>query len=233
MIWYTLLTILLRCPAAPELCDDSSPRLCKPYFQIKTVVTPYLQPYYHAYAAPYVDVAKPYYDRVDRTILVPTRAFAAVYGAPRLAQARALGRAQWEKSVQPQLAKYQGIAKLHYNQSLEPHVNRTAAAIAPYYDIARTSALQTYHEIILPSYFFAQPYLAKSYVVASAFTTETAIPSAYWTWTKIYAFLDGTVWPQIRVVYIDNVEPQLMRIGQRLGRYKERASATPESTTAP
>ena len=65
LTWYTLLTILFRCPATSDLCDDVSPRVCRPYFRVKDSVDPHLHAYYDTYAAPYVEIANPYYDKVD------------------------------------------------------------------------------------------------------------------------------------------------------------------------
>ena len=61
----------------------------------------------------------------------------------------------------------------------------------------------------------------QTYHVASDFTAGTAVPSVVWAWNKTYVFLDGTVWPKMRILYTENVEHQLVRIGERLGRYKE------------
>lgn len=219
LTWYSIFTVLFRCPSTIDQCTETSPRICKPYFQIKHAVSPHVEPYYDAYAAPYVELARPYYNTVDQKVLSPTWAYATKYGAPRVAQAQAFGQAQWEKSVQPQLAKYQALAKAQYEQNLGPHVDQLSSAVGPYYDIARTNALQTYHELLLPSYQFVEPYVHQGYNVASAFTTDTALPSAAWAWNKTYLFLNGTVWPQLRIVYVENVEPQLVKIGQRLGRY--------------
>jgi hypothetical protein len=144
-----------------------------------------------------------------------------------VAHAQAFGQAQWEKNARPQLARYQAIANSQYNQRVAPHVDQVVAVVGPYYDITRTSALQTYHEILLPSYQFAEPYAKQGYATASAFTTRTAVPSALWALNKTYAFLDGTVWPQLRIVYVETVEPQLVKISQRLGKHTHTGSASP------
>lgn len=219
LTWYSIITILLRCPATLDACDETSPRLCKPYFQLKQSVTPHLEPYYDAYAAPYVDLARPYYNTVDEVVIAPSWRFAKKHGAPRVQQVQAFSQTQWERTVQPQIAKIQGVAQSQYDQTLATHVNRVSTAVGPYYDIARTNALQTYHDLLLPSYKFVHPYAHRGYLAASAFTAKTAVPSAVWAWNKTYVFLDGTVWPQLRVVYVENVEPQLLKIGKRLGRY--------------
>ncbi|CCF45311.1 hypothetical protein CH063_14437, partial [Colletotrichum higginsianum] len=226
LTWYSIISILFRCPANLDACDESSPRICKPYFQLKHAVTPHLEPYYHTYASPYVEKATPYYNVANERVFVPTKAYATKYAGPRLQQAQAYGQAQWDKNIHPKLAVYQKQAQDKYDQTVAPHVAKASTTLGPYYDIARTNALQTYHDILLPSYHFAHPYAAQGYAVASRFTTETAVPSAYWAWNKTYSFLDATVWPQFRVLYLENVEPQLARIGQRLGRFKNKTKGS-------
>ncbi|KAH6693437.1 hypothetical protein F5X68DRAFT_45087 [Plectosphaerella plurivora] len=229
--WYSIISILFRCPATIELCDETAPKICKPYFQAKALVSPHLEPYYDAYAAPYIELARPYYDTAEKKVISPARTYAVKYGGPVVNQAQAYGQVQWNQKVQPQLASYQKLAQEQYDEKVSPHVASASAAVGPYYEIARTSALQTYHEVIFPSYELAQPYLAQGYGVASQFATDTAIPSFFWAWNKTYVFLDTTVWPQLRVLYVQNVEPQLARIGQRLGRYREKSKLSVESVT--
>ncbi|KAK0726713.1 hypothetical protein B0T26DRAFT_845733 [Lasiosphaeria miniovina] len=231
LTWYSIFTILLRCPSTLDACDETSPRICKPYFQLVQAVSPIFEPYYDAYAAPYVDIVRPYYNVVDQRVISPSWGYAKKHGAPRLQLAESYGRAQWEKSVQPQIAKYQHLAVAQYNQNLGPHVTRVTAVAGPYFEIARTNALQTYHEFLLPSYQYIQPYVYQGYAAASDFTTGKAVPSVIWAWNKTYVFLDATVWPQLRVIYVENVEPQLVKIGKRLGRYNSGKKTVPKTVT--
>ncbi|KAI1021278.1 hypothetical protein LB505_000328 [Fusarium chuoi] len=222
--WFAIYTVLFRCPPSLEQCDENSPSICKPYFQVKNTVQPHVQPYYNHYAAPYVEIARPYYDTVDSKVWQPTRAYAVQYGAPWVEKAQAHTQALWEKNGQPQLVKYQALARAHYEQSVGPYVNQAGEKLGPYYDIARTNGLQMYYEYLQPGYEFVHPYAIQGYDVASDFTTKTALPTAYWTWNKTYAFLDSNIWPHVRAVYVQNVEPQLIRIGERLGRYKTKTT---------
>ncbi|KAI1321112.1 hypothetical protein F5Y16DRAFT_75216 [Xylariaceae sp. FL0255] len=224
--WYSIFTILFRCPASLQQCDDASPAICKPYFHVQHTVAPHITPYYDSYAAPYVDLARPYYGSLDRIVISPTKSMALKYGGPRVAQIHAYGQAGWEKNVQPQIIRYQALAKAQYDQAVAPHVGKATAALAPYYDIARTNALQTYHEFVVPAYTIVQPYAMQGYDVAYAFTKDTAVPTSIWAWNKTYVFLDATIWPHVRDVYVLKVEPQLVRIGERLGRYKTTLHST-------
>lgn len=226
--WYLIITVLFRCPSSLDACTDSSPFVCKPYFQLKGTVLPHLTPYYDTYAAPYVDIARPYYDTVDRVVISPSRTYAVKYGGPRLAQAHAYGQAQWEKQVQPQLAKGQTLIKDKYDQSMSPYVEKASTALRPYYEIAKTNALQTYHELVIPTYTFVQPYALQGYGAAYAFTKDTAVPSTVWAWEKTYLFLDSIIWPRLRDVYTATVEPQLVRIRERLGRYNRKTKSAAE-----
>ncbi|TFA98052.1 hypothetical protein CCMA1212_010240 [Trichoderma ghanense] len=221
--WAIIITLLFRCPSTLEECDENSPFICKPYFQAKAAVAPYTLPYYEQYAAPYVDFARPYYETVDARVLAPARTYAVQYGAPWVVKGQQQARAQWEKHGQPQVAQLRELSRKQYEQTIAPHLERAGEVLGPYYEIGRTSSLQLYHDVLLPTYGLVQPYAHQGYRAASSFTTGTALPAVQWTWAKANAFLDKAVWPQLRMLYVENVEPQLVRIGERLERYKNRA----------
>ncbi|KAK8041654.1 hypothetical protein PG993_006177 [Apiospora rasikravindrae] len=226
LTWYSIISILFRCPASIQDLTESSPKVCKPYFQLKEVVSPHLTPYYNAYAAPYVELAKPYYSTVNRTVITPARTYAVKYGGPQLTKAHALGLAQWEKTVQPQLLKYQALAKVQYDKNAAPHVNKVTEVVEPYYLVAKANALQTYTDVMFPAYVFVQPYARQGYDMASTFTVDTAVPTTLWAWNKTYIFLDGVVWPRVRNVYVKTVDPQVARIMERLGRHQDKRVKT-------
>ncbi|PTB66141.1 hypothetical protein BBK36DRAFT_1159198 [Trichoderma citrinoviride] len=232
--WAIIITLLFRCPSSLEECDQDSPFICKPYFQAKATIAPYTLPYYEQYAAPYVDFAKPYYETVDARVLTPARTYAVQYGAPWVEKGQQQALAQWEKHGQPQVAQLRELSRKQYEQTIAPHLERAGEALGPYYEIGRTSSLQLYHDVLLPAYGLVQPYAHQGYTAASSFTTGTALPAVQWTWAKTNAFLDKAVWPQLRMLYVENVEPQLVRIGERLERYKNRArtKVLPDVTSA-
>lgn len=213
--------MILQCPESVDLITDASPRICKPYFQVKSTIAPYATPYYNTYAAPYVDSAKPYYNVLDKNVITPAAFYGQKYGAPRVAQAQAIGKEQWEKQIHPQVAKLNKLAQEQYEKTLAPHVQTAAAATVPYAKFAKENALQTYYASILPAYAAVEPYAHQAYDLGKTFTVNTGIPYAQWAWTSGVAFLDRTIWPKARILYGENVEPQLIRIGERLGRYRD------------
>ncbi|KAH8176672.1 transcription factor hoxa13 [Sarocladium implicatum] len=231
--WAAILSILFRCPDSLEACDESSPYICKPYFQAKNAVLPHAKPYYDRYAAPYVDVARPYYEAVDNNVLTPTRKYAVQYGGPWAQKAQGYALEQWKETGEPKLDQLRDATHVQYQQSVEPLLQQANAAVGPYVDIVKTNSLQAYYEYLLPGYYLAHPYILQGYHSTAEFTTNSALPAAHWTWNKIYAFVDTAVWPQIRALYLEHVDPQLVRIGERLGRYRTSAKQSPPLGTVP
>jgi hypothetical protein len=221
LMWYAIITIAFRCPDNLESCAESSPAICTPYLHAKHVVAPHITAYYEAYAEPYVELARPYYMTSKEQVLVPTYNFAARYAAPRIEQARQIGWHQWERNLQPRLNLYQNLSHVWYQDTVAPHVQQAFQVVEPYLEMSKESALQMYHEVILPVYDRVCPYALSGYRACVDFTTSTA----NWAWTNVFVFLDGTVCPHARRLYTQHVEPQLVRIGERLGRHKQERAA--------
>ena len=196
---------------------DESPLPCKPYIQARDVLAPHFQPYYDTYAASYVDAARPY--------LTPAANFANekyhIHGAPLVEKSVSYGQDQWEKTIQPQILSAANGAKQQYDTLLAPHVDRVNAATQPYYGLAKDNLLQTFYTHLLPTYTATLPYAEYAYAVGSDFAVQTGIPYARWASSTVAIFVNRTIWPRVRVLYGENVEPQLVRIVERLGRYRD------------
>ncbi|KEQ90986.1 hypothetical protein AUEXF2481DRAFT_70539, partial [Aureobasidium subglaciale EXF-2481] len=220
-IWYTLVTVVFRCPSSPKQLTKDSPNVCEPYFQLRDFALPHLEPYYNAYAAPYVQQARPYFDRVKDQAYVPAAAFAQKHGAPRLAQAQEYATKEWKRSVHPQLDVARKHALKQYESTLGPHVQKVQDAVSPYYTTVKASASDFYELELLPAYKHTAPYAKKFYGHAHRFSVNTALPYARWGTDLTFAFISRQVWPRIQVLYGENVEPQIFKISQRLGRYRD------------
>jgi hypothetical protein len=220
LTWYVIATVIFRCPASHESCDESTPGICRPYLHAKAVVAPHVGPYYDAYAAPYVDVAQTYYSTVDRTVLMPARSVAAKYVSPKVTDATNYVESLWQKNVEPRLTEYHALGEFRYKEHIAPHVAYATEAAIPYLDLARASAIRTYHELLLPAYDNTRPHVIRIYHHATDFTTNTVAPAIAWSFKKSYFFVHDTIWPHVRAIYVESVEPQLHRIGRRLDGYK-------------
>lgn len=223
--WAAILTILFRCPPTLEDCDEGSPFVCKHYFRAKAAVVPHAKPYYDKYAAPYVEIAQPYYDTVKTNVIAPVRHYTVQYGEPWAVKGREYALAQWELNGQPRIAQLQAVTQAHYDKSVAPHVSKVATLAEPYYNVATARSLYAVDHVVYPAYEFSKPYAVRGYEASYNFAVATVLPAAQWSWTNTNDFLDRAVWPQLRIVYVENVEPQLVRIGERLGRYKSHAKS--------
>ena len=205
-----------------KLTPTSSP-ICKPYLITRQHVSPYLSPYYDSYVQPYVQAARPYYDLVDARVVTPATTFGkqsyATYAAPRLDRARDYGQQRWERAVKPQLTAAQAQVKKQYDAAVAPHVEKASAAAAPYYSASRQNVVQAYHARVVPAYAASQPHLERVYGRAQSVVVEHVYPYAHGAWHAAAAFLHRRLWPRLRILYGENVEPQLQRISERLGRY--------------
>ena len=188
-------------------------------------MAPYVEPYYNSYAAPYVEKGRPYVDTLNARVYTPAfqygKQYYERYGAPRVDQARVYGQDQWDKIIKPQIDTAQSQVKQRYESNLAPHVSKASSAAAPYITTSRNRASQLYDDHIIPSYEAFQPYATRTYSIGRNFAVETGLPYVASAWSTTTVFLDRTLWPKVRILYGENVEPQLVRIRERLGRYRD------------
>ncbi|KAI1609703.1 hypothetical protein EDD36DRAFT_398658, partial [Exophiala viscosa] len=241
--WYVLLTVIFRCPSTPAKLTDTTPQVCHTYLSVKSYAQPHLQPYYDDYAAPYVAKAQPYADLANRRLVRPVSNFVQLnydkYASPQLESAKTHVQAQWDKSVVPRINNVQGNAVKIYDANLAPHVEKVATVAGPYYSSGRDSAGHLYQQYVLPSVKQSRPYIQSAYNSTQLFVATTAYPVARHAWSDLIIFVDGTFWPFVKGLYIDNVRPQLVMINERVAKYRESRKmkaamdVVDKSTTAP
>ncbi|EPS29260.1 hypothetical protein PDE_04209 [Penicillium oxalicum 114-2] len=224
-IWYALLTPFLRCPSRLNELNETSPKVCKPYLVVRSQVEPYLVPYYETYAAPYVDQARPYVAVFNERVYTPASKAAKLgyetYGAPALHQARVLGESQWRQQVTPRLeAVHDQVHKLYMAQ-VDPYVQRAVSVILPYYRQVDGFAKWLYWNQLVPMYTHSRPYIGKTYSTSQEILATQVMPGARYTWSSLIYFANSSLWPHVTGLYSEQVEPQLVKIGQRLASYRE------------
>ncbi|CAI7591438.1 unnamed protein product [Penicillium crustosum] len=231
-IWYALVTPFLRCPSRLADLTETSPRVCKPYLIARSHVQPYVTPYYDIYAAPYVDQARPYVDQArpyvemfNQRVYTPASKAATSgyekYGAPALKQAQAYGIEQWQNQVTPRLETAQNKVHQLYIAEIDPYVQQSVAVVSPYYQWANTVVRNLYQGHLVPFYARSRPFIGKAYSTSQGVLTTHVLPGAQYTWSSAVYFANSSLWPHVTGLYSEQVEPQLVKIGQRLASYRE------------
>ncbi|GKZ85603.1 hypothetical protein AnigIFM56816_011571 [Aspergillus niger] len=224
-IWYALLTPFLRCPSQLSDLTDSSPRVCKPYLVARSYVEPHVMPYYDAYGAPYVETVRPYVQVLNEKVYAPTSRVVKHgyerYGAPALDRAQLYGQQQWETIVVPHLQSAKDRANGLYQSQVYPHVQSVEAALSPSFHKANGAIKSAYGDYLLPFGAKYRPFIGKTYTTGQDMLTTTVLPYAQNSWSAAIYFIHSTLWPRVTGVYSENVEPQLVKIGERLASYRE------------
>ncbi|KAK4861289.1 hypothetical protein LT330_004205 [Penicillium expansum] len=231
-IWYALVTPFLRCPSRLADLTETSPRVCKPYLIARSHVEPYVTPYYDIYAAPYIDQARPYVDQArpyvevfNQRVYTPASKVAKSgyekYGAPALKQAQAYGIEQWQRQVTPRLQTAQNKVHQLYLAEVDPYVEQSVAFVSPYYQSANAVVLNVIQGHLVPFYARSRPFIGKAYSTSQGILTTHVLPGVQYTWSSAVYFANSSLWPHVTGLYSEQVEPQLVKIGQRLVSYRE------------
>jgi hypothetical protein len=188
-------------------------------------VEPYVTPYYDTYAAPYVDQARPYVEVFNQRVYTPASNVAKhsyeKYGGPAWQQARGFGEAQWKAQVTPRLEAAQVQAHQLYLTQVDPYVQQGVSVVSPYYQKANGAAQAVYWNQLVPFYTRSQPFIGKTYSTGQQVLTTHVMPGARYTWSSVVYFANSSLWPHVTGLYSEQVEPQLVKIGQRLASYRE------------
>jgi hypothetical protein len=127
----------------------------------------------------------------------------------------------WADTVQPKLDNGKRWAQSEYEQRLSPHVSRTLEQSRPYLQKAQSEVVEIYDTTLVPVYEKSLPYARKFYAQNHYLATQIIYPHLESAYASTSAFLSRNVWPRLVILYGENVEPQLTRITERLGRYRD------------
>ncbi|KAG5297816.1 hypothetical protein I7I48_07067 [Histoplasma ohiense] len=224
-IWYALIMPLFYCPSTlPEL-DDNYPSICSPYLIARSHIEPHISPYYETYGAPYVDNVRPYARTFNEQIYIPTADFTKrnyrAYGAPHIEKSASYIRNQWEGIVTPHIHSLQTSLTGAYQSLIEPHYAHIASVVTPYYRTAVARLDNVRQSYIAPFYTKTKPVIVKTCSSTYDIVVNTIYPFSKRTWSYLVTFVNETFLPRIARVYGENVEPQLLRIGEKLASYRE------------
>jgi hypothetical protein len=143
------------------------------------------------------------------------------YGAPALDRAQVYGQQQWDANVVPHIQTAKTKANDWYEVQVAPHVRQVANTVSPYYQKVYGAYWTTLDGYVLPFVATYRPFIGKTYASGQEILTTTVLPYAHSSWYHTVYFVNNSVWPKISNLYSENVEPQLVKIGQRLASYRE------------
>ncbi|TID23464.1 hypothetical protein E2P81_ATG03036 [Venturia nashicola] len=225
LLWYTVYAAIFKCPSSSSGINDDTPRICKPYLLLREIATPHVEPYYDIFLKPYVEQARPHVERYNKKYYAPAANFAKhnydIYGAPRVAHLHSYTDAAWKTNVKPRLEIRRQWATQQYEKNLAPHVQQAVTVTNPYITSTTSKVAKVYESTFVPTVKRVVLHLHGVYVKGHYVASETVLPHLYAGRQKILDFVDRSVWPQLVVLYGENVEPQLTKISERLGRYKD------------
>jgi hypothetical protein len=192
---------------------------------VRSHIEPYVLPYYDRYGAPYVEIARPYVQVVNEHVYTPAATVARrgydQYGAPALDRARAYGQQQWEAQVIPRLQNVKESATGLYNSTVDPYVQHAKDVVFPYYNKVNGAVITVWDGYVFPVFARSRPFIGKTYASGQNVLATTVLPYAQSTWSSVIYFANSALWPKLTGLYSENVEPQLVKIGQRLASYRE------------
>lgn len=212
--WYTLYTVLFRCPDLPT---PDSPGICHPANTIKAALRPHVQPYYDSYVSPYVHQYSPYVHQINKDYVVPTYntlyASYVHFGEPYVAKGTELAAAEYDRLLKPHVAIARGKAEDIYSVYVSPHAEKASHVwvndVKPTVDAAEVKAEVFYKDTVLPNYKKVHPYIAKAYEHAKYLVLVVIAPVVKEGGEKAVGWGIG-MWSEV-------VRPQVGRIGERLG----------------
>jgi hypothetical protein len=143
------------------------------------------------------------------------------YGAPALDKAQIYGAEQWRVQVTPRVQSARDKANQLYLAKVDPYVQQSVTVVSPYYQKANSAAMTVYWDHLVPFYTRSQPFIGKTYATSQGILTTHVMPGARYTWSSAVYFANSSLWPHVTGLYSEQVEPQLVKIGQRLASYRE------------
>jgi hypothetical protein len=222
MLWYTVITVLFRCPSSQSADLSEASRICRPYLDVRSRIDPHIQPVTE-YLEPYLEKTRPYVNQFQDKVYSPVARIShqqyQSYAAPQVAKAQKFVDEQWSKEVQPRVDLGKLWAQEQYQTYAAPYAAKAKDFAEPYVIIAREE-IQEMYESLAPMYQRVAPYVDSAHGNVQ-YAAAYVYPYVRTAQTNISVFFSRKVWPYVVILYGENVEPQLLKISERLGSYKD------------
>lgn len=226
IFWYAVFLLYFKCPYGSEL-NTESPALCGPLHCGIRRIEPVVKPYYDTYAEPYVMLARPYY---TKTVELNTN-----YVVPAGQRAGRAGLAVYNRFLKPhvdaasvQATKLYDTHVRDHHEVLTQHYNHVMQQFNHHYQRARIVALTLYMDHIQPVVVKLEPHYDRSvkYLHSHVCPRVQAYSlQAYYYLESVATRAYAVVAPKVQEVWDKNVEPQLVKIRERVSLYRHKSQS--------
>lgn len=241
-VWYSIAMAVFYCPSNLDNVSDATPKVCTPYLTARAHLTPAIVKYYNEYAAPYAETVKPYVEKAHQNVIKPAGAFAdyhyRTHAEHHVKRGVDYSRRTWQGTVDPKLRDLKKTAQGKYDTHVAPHARRVCEVTAPHHKTMREIyEFSCYHFNFIRSFYvdrynrYVHPTVVNAYEVSYDVTTTRVLPYISRTLTAFFEFMNGTVRGHVTGLYSQNVEPQLVKISQKLASYREAQENKAKPTT--
>lgn len=196
---------------------------------------PHVVTYYDQYAAPYVEIAQPYAERIHENVYVPVKQYTQdkyyEHGDQHVKRAITYVQDEWDRVAGPKVREVADTVRNKYVTVVEPSAQQMLEASAPYQEAALTlQSKAKYHAGHIATFYaekynqFVKPYVAQGLVKGQEYAVvaaDKAVPYSKQALSAAVGFWTETVRPRITGLYSQNIEPQLVKIGRKLATYRE------------
>lgn len=224
LFWYAVFLLYWQCPYGQPL-DSDSPGLCKPLHCGIARLEPHVKPYYDEYAEPYVMLARPY--------CAKTKELHKAYVLPAAQRAQRASLAVYNRFLAPHVATASQQAALVYDtharehhEKLAKHWDGVQQQANGHYQRARIVLLTVYMDHVQPILVTLEPHYDR--VVRHVHSTVCPRVKAYSV--QLYYHVNALVSrgyaivaPKIQEIYEHNVEPQIVKIRERVNLYRHKS----------
>jgi len=238
LFWYSLATVVFRCPHTTTQLNDDHPQLCAPYLQARSAIEPqirpHLEPLYTTYAAPYIHVVEPYASKAYSDVYLPASTtinnLYVHHVSPAIADTQTLALKQWKTHAEPHVGDLPKKWKIHvqpyiddllqlYKLNVEPILTQARSNIGPSWEVVRKTTIKQYNSVLIPAYYKALPYASRTYAETYHYTSQYVLPLVRQGVKNVVMSGRRHIWSNIRILYGRHIEPQIAKIRVRLTGY--------------
>lgn len=224
--YYVIFLLFWQCPYSSKLSDSSS-TLCFPLHNLLHRADPYISPYYQEYAAPYVDIARPYTDQAQKVfqsrVAEPVISKSSQVYVSHIQPVVVKNSEKLVVLAQPVTDKFTELYSLHIGPLRYKATEFCKQYVRPTWDFSATHLHRLHVYVLTPAYYKVSHYtytlvkFAQVHILPKAKHYGKIVGDFVYTYVKLsWKWIVGVVSPKVSSVYERTIEPQVNKIIDRI-----------------